>query len=201
MTNISTLFSVVLQFLVSNRTRDFFRKLDPSSWSATAFSSSTHIDNCISLMSGATPANRPPRPPALGRFALVWHCPTVPPGPQPPSSLLFHVGQPKQAGGTALEGTGDTAAMPRWPFWFGMKPCSVWVGPSKSLGRHLEALQEHPRGSQTKPHANEFGETLLVAAYNGEVFRAAKCPQEFSARLHPRSSSLLQRVAADLGLK
>lgn len=148
LTNISTLLSVVLQFLVSNWTRDFF----------------------------------------LESLTLII-------------SLLFHVGQPKQAGGTALEGIDDTTAMPRWPFWFAMKPCSVWVGPSKSLGRHLEALQEHPRGSQTKPHANEFGETLLVAAYNVEAFRAAKCPQEFSARLHPRSSSLLQRVAADFGLK
>lgn len=199
MTNISTLLSVVLQFLVSNGTRDFFLE---SLTLVHGVQQLSHLlltsNNCISLVSGA---NRPPRPPALGRFAPVWHCPTVPPGPQPPSSLLFSVEQPKQAGGTALEGIDDTTAMPRWPFWFAMKPCSVWVGPSKSLGRHLEALQEHPRGSQTKPHANEFGETLLVAAYNGEAFRAAKCPQEFSARLHPRSSSLLQRVAADFGLK
>lgn len=35
----------------------------------------------------------------------------------------------------------------------------------------------------------------------GEVFRAAKRPQDFSAWLHPRSSLLLQRVAADFRLK
>lgn len=51
LTNISTLLSVVLQFLVSNWTRDFF----------------------------------------LESLTLII-------------SLLFHVGQPKQAGGTALGG-------------------------------------------------------------------------------------------------